>query len=61
MKPLKLRKKRILLIFCGIFLLLMYHETLLTQIDQVIMPDSSELCKIGSEETCLNINLQNIL
>lgn len=52
MKPFKLRKKRILLIFCGIFLLLMYHETLLTQIDKVIMPDSSELCKIGSKEIC---------
>lgn len=50
MKSIKFRKKRIIVIGSVIFLMLLYHETLINQIDKITMPDSSELCKIASEE-----------
>ncbi len=50
MKSIKFRKKRIIAVCFGIFLILLYHETLINQFDKLTMPDSSELCKIASEE-----------
>jgi hypothetical protein len=50
MKSIKFRKKRIFAICFSIFLILIYHETIINQFDKLTMPDSSELCKIASEE-----------
>jgi hypothetical protein len=50
MKSIKFRKKRIIFLSCVIFMGLLYHETLINQLDKFTMPDSSELCKIAPEE-----------
>lgn len=54
MKSIKFRKKRIILIGFVLFLILLYHETLINQLDKITMPDSSELCKIAPPELCMN-------
>ena len=50
MKSIKFRKKRIIFLSCVIFMGILYHETLINQLDKFTMPDSSELCKIAPEE-----------
>lgn len=50
MKSIKFRKKRIVITCFIIFLILLYHETIINQVDKITMPDSSELCKIASDD-----------
>ena len=51
MMKMKSRFILIVLVNVGILLLiLMYHERILTNLDKFLMPDSSKLCKIISDD-----------
>lgn len=60
MKSIKFRRNRIVFICFIIFLILLYHETLINQLDKITMPDSSELCKIAPEELLKRLRINEV-